>query len=375
LRNVDLLVVGAGPTGCVIAEQAASLLDWKVLIVERRPHIAGNCFDQADQDFGILVHRYGPHYYRTSFEEQVRYLSRFTEWTPGNYFVRSFVSGRFYPFPINLNTLERFFGLSLNREKAQDLLSSLREDIPSPANSEEAVVSQVGKALYEAFYLNYTIKQWGLHPRELAASVCARIPVRLNRDDRYFDAPFQMLPANGYTAMMAKMMDHPNIELLLNCDFSDIRDSVTPRHATVYSGALDEYFGYRLGRLPYRSLQFEYVAKELPWLQPCVQVNYPNDHEYTRCVEYKHLSPSRAEGTVVGYEFPRSSGDPFYPVPSPANQALAEAYRKLAHTEKVNSRVYFSGRLAEYRYLNMDEVINHALDVFQEIRRDAESRG
>ncbi len=372
---VDLLVVGAGPTGCVVAQQAAAVLDWKVLIVEKRSHIAGNCFDEPDKETGILVHRYGPHYYRTASEEQVRYLSRFTDWIPGNYFVKSLVDGTYYPFPININTLERFFGLSLRSTEAEELVEELRESIQQPANSEEAVISQVGRALYEAFYLNYTIKQWGMHPRDLSPSVCARIPVRLNRDDRYFDAPFQIMPGKGYAAMMAEMTKHPNIQLILKCNYWEIRDVVCPRHATVYSGPLDEYFSYQLGRLPYRSLEFEYVIKEVPWFQPSVQVNYPNDHAYTRTIEYKHLTPSNGRRTVVSYEFPTSTGEPFYPVPSTATEALAQDYRQLAVREKVDNRVYFTGRLAEYRYLNMDQVVNHALAAFEEIRQDWEERG
>jgi UDP-galactopyranose mutase len=265
--------------------------------------------------------------------------------------------------------------LSLNHDRAEALLASLKEDIQSPRNSEEVVVSQVGRALYEAFYLNYTIKQWGLHPSRLRPSVCARIPVRLNRDDRYFDAPFQMLPANGYTAMMGKMIEHPNIRVLLNCDFTDIRDLVDPRHATVYSGPLDEYFAHRLGKLPYRSLRFEYVTEERPWAQPCVQVNYPNNHDYTRTVEYKHLHPSSSLGTVVGYEFPCSTGDPFYPIPSTEHERLADKYSRLAAVERAEKRVYFAGRLAEYRYLNMDQVIDRAFEVFKEICRDVAKKG
>jgi UDP-galactopyranose mutase len=374
-RLVDLLIVGAGPTGCVIAEQAASLLDWKLLIVDKRSHIAGNCFDEPDCDTGILVHRYGPHYYRTTSEEQVRYLSRFTDWVPGNYFVKSLVEGKYYPFPININTLELFFRLGLTSSEAEQLVKELREPIQRPTNSEEAVVAQVGRVLYEAFYLNYTLKQWGMHPRELSPTVCERIPVRLNRDDRYFDERFQIMPRKGYAAMMAEMIRHPNIELVLNCNYWEIRDLVRPRHATVYSGPLDEYFSYQLGKLPYRSLNFEYVTKDLPWFQPSVQVNYPDDRAYTRTVEYKHLASSNGNRTIVCYEYPCAAGEPFYPVPSPATEALAEKYRHMAEREKVENHVYFSGRLAEYRYLNMNQVIQNAVKVFEEIRRDSKQGG
>jgi UDP-galactopyranose mutase len=366
---VDLLIVGAGPTGCVIAERAASQMNWKVLLVEKRPHIAGNCFDETDET-GILIHRYGPHYYRTDSKRQLQYLSRFTDWIPGNYFVKSLVNGKYYPFPINLETLELFFQRTLTENEGKQLLESLREPIVSPENSEDAVISQVGRVLYNSFYLNYTWKQWGIHPRNLSPSVCERIPIRWNRNDRYFDAQFQTLPKDGYTAMMNRMISHSNIDIMLNCDYWDIREHIRPIHATVYSGPLDEYFSYKLGRLPYRSLNFDYVRKELNWFQPSVQVNYPDERPYTRTVEYKHLCGVDCNSTTVVYEYPQSQGEPFYPVPTPTNEMLADKYRELAARETIENKVYFSGRLAEYKYLNMDQVISNALANFERICQD-----
>src|SRR5262245_22594942 len=253
LDDVDLLVCGAGPVGCVVAERAARALGWRVLVVDKRRHVAGNCHDSRHQS-GVLVHNYGPHYFRTSDPEVVRYLSRFTDWVPATYEVRSLVGGRLLPFPINLTTLEQFFGRPLTSERGRRLLGRLRVPIACPANSEEVVLSRVGRQLYEAFYKGYTLKQWGRPAAELASHVCGRVPVRLDRDPRYVEAEFQMMPRAGFTAMFARMLNHRNIRVLLDCDFREVRDLVVPRRATVYTGPIDEYFDRRLGALPYRSL-------------------------------------------------------------------------------------------------------------------------
>jgi len=384
LDGVDLLVCGAGPAGCVLAERAARVLGWKVLVVDRRAHLAGNCHDSFHSS-GVLIHNYGPHYFRTNDASLVRYLSHFTEWVPGNYVVKSQVGGKRYPFPINLTTLEQFFGRSLDADEARRLLDSKRVPIEQPANSEEYVLSQVGHELYEAFYLNYTLKQWELHPRELTPTVCGRIGVRLNRDERYVDHRFQIMPKRGFTAMFSRMLRHRKIRVLLDCDFHEIRDLVKPRQATVYTGPVDAYFDYRLGRLPYRSLQFDLVASVAGTLrapksphaeragyfgfrQPCVQINYPNDFAYTRSVEYKHVTGQRHPMTVVSYETPRATGEPFYPVPTPAAETMAEGYRRLAEQATLRDRVYFCGRLAQYRYFNTDEVIQEALRCFKKMQ-------
>jgi UDP-galactopyranose mutase len=368
LDDVDLLVCGAGPVGCVVAERAAAALGWKVLVVDRRTHVAGNCHD-APHANGVLVHRYGPHYFRTNDEDVFAYLSRFTEWIPALYEVRSCIAGRLYPFPINLDTLEQFFGVRLDRDSAERLLAGKREDYPQPRNSEEHVLGRVGRELYEAFYLHYTRKQWGLHPRELEPGVCGRIPVRLNRDPRYVDHRYQVMPRRGFTALFRRMLNHRKIRLLLDCDFREVRRLVRPRQATVYTGPLDEYFDHRLGRLPYRSLRFEHVAHFADFAQPCVQINYPNDFSYTRSVEIKHVTGQRHGQTVVTYETPAATGEPYYPVPSPAGTALYRRYQQLAETETRRNRVFFCGRLAQYRYFNTDEVIGEALKCFEEIRR------
>jgi UDP-galactopyranose mutase len=368
LDDVDLLVCGAGPAGCVVAERAASVLGWKVLVADRRPHVAGNCFD-APAANGVLVHRYGPHYFRTNDESLLRYLSRFADFIPANYEVRSFVKGELFPFPINLTTLERFFGRTLDAESAEQLLAAKRVPVADPANSEEFVLGRVGRELYEAFYLNYTLKQWGAHPRDLDPSVCGRVPVRLDRDARYVGHRFQVMPRGGFTRLFARMLRHPKVRVLLNCDFAEVRDLIRPRKATVYCGPVDEYFGRRLGRLPYRSLTFDFVPFRREWRQPCVQINYPNDFAYTRSVEIKHVTGQRHPETVVSYETPAATGEPFYPVPRRESAELYARYRELAEAETERRRVYFCGRLAQYRYFNTDEVIQEALACFQAIRR------
>ncbi|MCS7045874.1 MAG: UDP-galactopyranose mutase [Gemmataceae bacterium] len=368
LDDVDLLVCGAGPVGCTIAERAAATLGWKVLVVERRPHVAGNCYDSIHSS-GVRIHNYGPHYFRTNDEAVLRYLSRFTDWIPGNYVVKSLVNGRLLPFPINLTTLEQFFGCSLDTDAGRRLLDAKRQPIAQPANSEEMVLAKVGRELYEAFYLNYTLKQWGRHPRELAPSVCGRVPVRLNRDERYVDQRFQVMPKDGFTALFTRMLNHRKIRVLTRCDFREIQTLVKPRRATVYSGPIDAYFDHCLGRLPYRSLRFEFETEFVPYRQPCVQINYPNDHSWTRTVEIKHVTGQQHPHTVICYETPRSEGEPYYPVPAAAHQALYERYRDLAEVTTRRERVFFCGRLAQYRYFNTDEVIAEALQCFEKIKQ------
>jgi UDP-galactopyranose mutase len=368
LDDVDLLVCGAGPVGCVLAERAANVLGWKVLVIDRREHIAGNCHDCLHQS-GVRIHRYGPHYFRTNDDDLLRYLSRFTEWVPARYEVRSLVGGQLLPFPINLTTLERFFGRPLDAASAEQFLARLRLPIAQPCNSEEFVLSRVGRELYEAFYKNYTRKQWGRPATELDPQVCGRIPVRLDRDCRYVTHRHQVMPRRGFTALFGHMLRHRKIRVLLDCDFATVRHLIRPRQATVYTGPVDAYFGYRLGRLPYRSLQFDFVAHPMPLVQPCVQINYPNDFAWTRSVEIKHVTGQQHPHTVVSYETPLAQGEPYYPVPSAASAELYRHYERLVEAETALHRVYFCGRLAQYRYFNTDEVIQEALQCFQRIRQ------
>jgi UDP-galactopyranose mutase len=368
LDDVDLLVCGAGPAGCVVAERAARVLGWKVLVIDRRPHVGGNCHDRPHAS-GVLVHPYGPHYFRTSDPALLAYLGRFTDWRPARYEVRSLVRGRLFPFPINLTTLEMFFGRPLDADSAAQLLARLRSPIARPRDSEEFVLSRVGKELYEAFYRDYTRKQWGVPAAELAPGVCGRIPVRLDRDGRYVDHRFQAMPAGGFTQLFTRMLAHRKIRVLPGCDFQEVRRLVRPRRATVFTGPVDEYFSHRLGRLPYRSLRFDFVAYPAEFVQPCVQINYPDASPYTRSVEIKHVTGQRHPATVVSYETPAAHGEPFYPVPTSAAAALYERYKRLADRETRQNAVYFCGRLAQYRYFNTDEVVAEALRCFQQIQR------
>lgn len=367
LDDVDLLVCGAGPVGCVVAERAATVLGWKVLVVDRRRHVAGNCHDSTYR--GVLVHNYGPHYFRTDSADLLRYLGRFTTWRPASYRVQSLVGGRLYPFPINLTTLERFFGQRLDAESAGRLLARVRRNHAEPANSEEYVLSRVGKELFDAFYRDYTLKQWGLPAAALEPGVCGRIPVRLDRDDRYVSQRYQVMPADGFTALFARMLRQRRIRVLLDCDFAELRHLVRPRQATVYTGPVDAYFGHCYGRLPYRSLRFDLVEHAREQVQPCVQINYPgSEYAVTRSVEIKHVTGQRCPNTVISRETPQSVGEPFYPIPTAENRRLYARYQRLAEVETARRRVYFCGRLAQYRYFNTDEVIEEALRCFQRIR-------
>lgn len=365
--DFDLLVVGAGPSGCVVAERAAELLGLAVLVIDRRDHLAGNCFDRCHAS-GVFIHDYGPHYFRATSETLVAYLSRFTDWIPADYRVVSEWRGEHYPFPINLTTLEKFFGRALTAESAALLLRGKATPIAAPANSEEYVLSRVGRELYEAFYLDYTTKQWGRHPRDLDPSVCGRIPIRLDRDHRYTDAPFQKMPAKGYAEMFRRMLGHPRIEVRLGTEFDDLRANLPPPRATVYCGPLDEYFGYCFGNLPWRSLHFEHVVREVELSQPCVQINFPDARAYTRSVEIKHITRQRHPATVVTFEYPRAVGEPYYPVPSRESRGQFERYRELAEREEREHQVFFTGRLATYRYMNSDEAMLLALSTFERLR-------
>jgi UDP-galactopyranose mutase len=366
----DYLIVGAGFAGSVLAERLASVAGRKVLVVDKRPHIGGNAYDHYD-DAGVLVHKYGPHIFHTNARAVYEYLSRFTEWRPYEHRVRASVDGQLVPIPINLDTVNTIYGLSLTAFQVAEFFASVAEARTSVRTSEDVIVSKVGRELYEKFFRNYTRKQWDLDPSELDASVTARVPVRTNRDDRYFTDTYQVMPKRGYTRMFERMLDHPNIKILLNTDYREIEGSI-PYDEVIFTGPVDEYFDYRFGKLPYRSLEFRFETHDVERFQPAPVVNYPNEHAYTRITEFKYLTGQEHAKTSVVYEYPRAEGDPYYPVPRPENAALYTQYQALA---EATPGVHFVGRLATYRYYNMDQVVAQALTLFSKIegrrRRDA----
>jgi UDP-galactopyranose mutase len=360
----DSLVVGAGFAGSVLAERLASQRNEKVLIIDRRPHIGGNAYDHYD-DAGVLVHRYGPHIFHTNSQAIFDHLSQFTEWRPYEHRVRAAVDGQLLPIPINLDTVNRLYGLSLTSAELDGFFAARAEAVAEIRTSEDVVVSKVGRDLYEKFFRFYTLKQWGVEPSQLDKSVTARLPVRTDRDDRYFTDTFQFMPAHGYTRMFERMLEHPNITVMLGADFRQIRREVSYRRL-VYTGPIDEYFDHRFGRLPYRSLRFRHVSLEKEWHQPVAVVNYPQTEDYTRVTEYKHLTGQTHPKTSITYEYPSDEGDPYYPVPRPENAALYKRYEQLA---LATPNVWFAGRLATYRYYNMDQVVGQALSLFNRIER------
>ncbi len=374
MSHFDFLIVGAGYAGAVLAERLASQCGKKCLVIDRRNHIGGNSHDYYDAA-GVLLHKYGPHYFRSNSERIVEYLSQFTEWHPVDYKILCHVDGRYWQFPINLNTFEQLIGRPSTSEEMEATFAEWRIPIEKPANSEEVIVSQVGWKLYEMFFKNYTRKQWKRDPKDLDASVCGRIPIRTNRDDRYLAEKFQALPKDGYTAMFKHILDHPNIEVRLNTafDLSAFHSSPSTFPHVIYTGMIDQFYGFRFGPLPYRSLRFEPETLDQEFYQPAMQVNYPNDHDFTRIVEIKHATGQKLPATTIVREYPEDFGpgkEPYYPIPAPDAKAIYDQYAALAAQEE---NVSFVGRLATYRYYNMDQVVGMALAEFEKIREKADT--
>jgi UDP-galactopyranose mutase len=364
----DYMIVGAGLAGAVLAERLATQKKKKVLIVDKRNHIGGNTFDYYNED-GILVHKYGPHIFHTNSEEVFNYLGKFTEWRPYEHRVLASVDGMLVPIPINLETINKLYGMNLNSEQVDEFLKSKAEHKTQVLTSEDVVVTKIGRELYEKFFRGYTRKQWGLDPSELDASVAARIPTRNNRDDRYFTDTFQAMPLHGYTKMFEKMLNHPNISIMLNTDYKTIKD-IIPYREMIYTGPVDYFFDYQYGRLPYRSLDFKFETVDKEFAQPTGTVNYPNEHPYTRSTELKYLTGQKHNKTTLVYEYPKAEGDPYYPVPRKENAALYKKYQALAEE---TPNVYFTGRLATYKYYNMDQVVAQSLTLFKRISAEVEN--
>lgn len=358
----DYLVVGAGFAGSVLAERLAAGSDKKVLICDKRPHIGGNAYDHYNEA-GILVHKYGPHIFHTNSREVFDYLSRFTQWRPYQHRVRASVDGQILPIPINLDTINGLYGLSLTSFEVEAFFKKVAEPCEQIRTSEDVVVSKVGRELYEKFFRNYTRKQWGLDPSELDASVTSRVPTRTNRDDRYFTDTYQSMPLHGYTRMFERMLDHPNIKILLNCDYQEIVKEI-PFREMIYTGPVDSYFDYCYGKLPYRSLEFKHETHDQPVFQSAPVVNYPNEQPYTRVTEFKYLTGQEHSRTSIVYEFPQAEGDPYYPVPRKENTEIYAKYKALADR---TAAVTFVGRLATYKYYNMDQIVAQALTSYGKI--------
>lgn len=360
----DYVIVG-GPAGIICAERLASQKNKSILLIEKRNHIAGNLYDYYNQD-GILIHKYGPHFFRTDKESIWSYLSQFTDWHHYEHKVMANVKGMLVPFPINLDTYNQLNNTTLTQKEFEYELAK-NHFTDQPKNCEEAIINQVGKYLYETFFLHYTLKQWGKHPRELHPDTVKRVPVRSDRECRYQLAKYQGLPLHGYTSMMSKMITHPKIKLMLNTDYKEVIKTFSFEHM-IYTGPLDYFFDYELGELEYRSLHF----KEKTYMQESFQdhavINYPNNYDYTRVTEYKKMTGQKNHKTTVHFEYPltfnKKENDPYYPILDKKNEDIKNQYlKKVAGLKNVS----FIGRLAEYRYYAMDDVVEAALHLSQKL--------
>lgn len=360
----DYLIVGAGFAGSVLAERLATQSNKKVLLVDKRDHVGGNAYDFYNED-GVLVHKYGPHIFHTNSKDIFDYLGRFTEWRPYEHRVLADVDGQLVPMPINLTTINKLYGLNLSAAELDQFYAERAEKVDCIKTSEDVVVNKIGRELYEKFFRGYTRKMWDLDPSELDASVTSRVPIRNNKDDRYFTDTYQAMPLHGYTAMFKKMLSHKNISVMLQTDYNDIID-VIPYKNLIYTGPVDEYFNYCYGKLPYRSLEFKFVTLDKEQVQETGTINFPNSHSYTRVTEFKHLSGQQHPKTSLVYEYPKAEGDPYYPIPRPENTELYNMYKALADDM---ANTFFAGRLATYKYYNMDQVVAQALTLFKKLEK------
>lgn len=374
MKNIDILIVGAGISGAVLAERYAAS-GKKVLIIEKRDHIAGNCYDYYDEN-GILVSKYGAHLFHTNEEDVWRYINRFNDWYPWEHKVIARVDDKTVPIPVNISTVNTLFNENIQTEEQMKMwLEANRIHIDSPKNGEEAVLNRVGPVLYEKMFKHYTKKQWDKYPDELDASVLNRIPVRHNYDDRYFSDKYQALPVGGYTKLFENILDHPNIEVLLNTDYFDVKDDYTGYEKLFYTGPIDRFFDFKhslMEKLEYRSINFVSETRDEEFFQENSVVNYPGmDVAYTRIVEYKHFGNQKSDKTTIVKEYTVDEGEPYYPVPNPRNQKIYDRYKEEAGKLK---DVYFVGRLANYKYFNMDQAFKNALDLFETLeKKDSES--
>ena len=370
MKHIDILIIGAGISGSVLAERYASM-GKRVLIIEKRNHIAGNCYDYVDEN-GILVSKYGAHLFHTNEESVWKYVNKFSEWYPWEHKVIARVDDKTVPIPVNITTVNELFDINIsNEEEMKNWLEEHRSPIAKPSNGEEAVLSRVGPILYEKMFKHYTKKQWDKYPAELDASVLERIPVRTNYDDRYFSDIYQALPKGGYTQLFEKILAHPNIEILLETDYFDVKDQYKNYEKLFYTGPIDQFFEFKdmlMEKLEYRSINFVSETVDAEFFQENSVVNYPGTEvDFTRIIEYKHFGNQKSEKTTVVKEFTVDEGEPYYPVPNPRNQEIYTRYKEEA--DKL-SDVYFVGRLANYKYFNMDQAFKNALDLFNQLEKN-----
>ncbi|MFX0547080.1 UDP-galactopyranose mutase [Roseovarius sp. S1116L3] len=359
----EWVVIGAGFAGSVLAERIATVRGERVLLVDRRSHLGGNAHDRHDEH-GILVHEYGPHIFHTNAASVFDYLSQWTHWRPYEHRVLSHVNGRYLPFPINLDTINALYDLDLDVSGMERFIEARREAVKDVRSAKDHFLATVGRELYEIFFEGYTRKAWGIDAADLDKSVASRIPLRMSRDDRYFSDRFQQMPINGYSAMFLRMTDHPKIDFALDTDWAELKHSRIRFRRLVFTGPIDSYFNYRFGPLPYRSLEFRRVTLETRQFQLAAVVNYPGSEPYLRVTEHKHLTGQIHRKTTLTYEYPAVQGPPFYPIPRRANHQKYLRYREVARR---TPDVWFVGRLATYRYYNMDQVVAQALKTFARI--------
>lgn len=370
-KKNKILIVGAGPVGCTVAE-ILSKKSFQIKIVESRDHIAGNCYDFKNK-FGILVHKYGPHYFRTNNKNIINYLSKFTKWIPGNYEVNSFVDKKYYEFPINLNTINKFFNKNFTSRQARIFLSNISTKNKKKKNFETFLISKIGKSLYEKFYKNYTVKQWGVNPRMLSDSVAKRIPIRFNTNKEYISAKYKIMPKNGFTKMFKKMISHKNIKINLKTKYIYSKEDLKKFDYIVYTGPIDIFFNYKFGMLGWRSLKFIFETFKKEKNQHCLQINFPNNYKFTRKVEYKYVTKQKSNYTTISKEYPRSTGEPYYPRSTIKDKKILKSYQSsINDLEKKN--VFFVGRLAEYKYINTDQAIAIGIKTAKRIIKNSTNR-
>lgn len=358
--NFKYVIVGAGLAGLTMAERIANVLEEKVLVIEKRNHIGGNIYDSYNED-GILIHNYGPHIFHTNDKGVYEYLSQYTKWNDFWHRVLTYVDGNLVPMPITVETINKLYNLNLDCSQVEEFLKKQAVDIKEIKTSKDVALSKVGQDIYEKIFESYTKKQWGIDPSELDTSVISRIPIRLNRDTRYFADKYQGMPTHGYTKLCENMVGNKNIKLMLNTDYREVIKDIT-FDTLIYTGATDEFYDYKHGKLSYRSVNFIFETYDKENFQEAPVVNYPNDYDYTRITEYKQLTWQQHSKTTVSKEFPCSEGEPYYPFPT---KDCKEQFALYEEDMKKEAKVIFLGRLAEYRYYNMDAVVRRALDTFE----------